>query len=56
MDTDKSGKLGVEELYEGLKKAGCAMKKSEVVNIINAVDKDGDRSLSYNEFIDLMRL
>ncbi|KAM3182640.1 hypothetical protein ACTXT7_011897 [Hymenolepis weldensis] len=56
MDTDKSGKLTVDEMYEGLKNAGCAMKKSEVENIIKSVDKDGDKSLTFQEFITLMRL
>nr|CUU00355.1 Calcium binding protein [Hymenolepis microstoma] len=56
MDKDKSGNLTVDELYEGLKNAGCDMKRSEVEDIINAVDKDRDKSLTYQEFVALMRL
>ncbi|VDL57365.1 unnamed protein product [Hymenolepis diminuta] len=56
MDIDKSGKLTVDEMYEGLKNAGCGMKKSEVEDIIKSVDKDGDKSLTFQEFITLMRL
>lgn len=56
MDTDKSGQLSVDEVFEGLKRAGCGMRKCEVINIVNSVDKDGDQSLTFEEFVTLMRL
>lgn len=56
MDVDKSGKLTVDELYEGLRKIGCRMPKREVEQIVHSVDTNGDRSLTYKEFISLMRL
>ncbi|CDS37360.1 16 kda calcium binding protein [Echinococcus multilocularis] len=56
MDVDKSGKLTVDELYEGLRRIGCEIPKQEVVQIVHSADKDGDHSLTYKEFISLMRL
>ncbi|KAL5969874.1 16 kDa calcium-binding protein [Taenia solium] len=56
MDVDKSGKLTVDELYEGLLKIGCRMPKREVEQIVHSADTNGDHSLTYKEFIGLMRL
>ncbi|KAL5107344.1 Calmodulin-4 [Taenia crassiceps] len=56
MDVDKSGKLTVDELYEGLSKIGCGMSKEEVEKIVRSADTNGDRSLTYKEFVSLMRL
>ncbi len=56
MDKDHSGHLSVDELYVGLRNAGIAMKKEDVVNIVNSVDDDGNQSLSFNEFATLMRM
>ncbi len=38
MDKDHSGHLSVDELYVGLRNAGIAMKKEDVVDIVNSVD------------------
>ena len=56
MDADGSGELTIDELYEGLRKAGCGMSKEEVMRIVDTVDSSKDRRLTYNEFKELMRL
>ncbi|VDD84037.1 unnamed protein product [Mesocestoides corti] len=56
MDKDNSGKLTVDELYEGLRKAGNNISKDDVIKIVSSVDDDGDRSLTMKEFIALMRV
>ena len=56
MDVDGSGELTIDELYEGLRKAGCEMRKEEVARIIDSVDSSKDHRLTFNEFRELMRL
>ncbi|KAM3182641.1 hypothetical protein ACTXT7_011898 [Hymenolepis weldensis] len=56
MDVDKSGKLTVDEMYQGLLKSGCELSKDRIVDIVKSADDDGDRSLTFKEFSTLMRL
>lgn len=56
MDTDKSGKLTADELYEGLRKSGCELSREKVMDIIKSADDNGDHSLTFTEFTTLMRL
>lgn len=56
MDVDKSGKLTVDEMYQGLLKSGCELSKDKIVDIVKSADDDGDRSLTFKEFSTLMRL
>jgi len=55
IDTDKSGTLSKEELKIGLAKFlrvfNLELSRAEFEKIFAAFDKDGDGTLSYNEFI-----
>ncbi|RWW71879.1 hypothetical protein BHE74_00020397 [Ensete ventricosum] len=54
MDTDNSGTLTVEELKAGLPKLGnlgIKISESEVKQLIEAADVDGNGSIDYMEFI-----
>ncbi|VDN97146.1 unnamed protein product [Rodentolepis nana] len=56
MDVDKSGKLTIDEMYQGLLKSGCELSKDRIESIVKSADDDGDRSLTFKEFCTLKRL
>lgn len=51
MDTDNSGTITYEELKEGLAKQGANLTESEVRQLMEAADVDGNGSIDYTEFI-----
>ncbi|KAH7287203.1 hypothetical protein KP509_32G043400 [Ceratopteris richardii] len=51
MDTDNSGTLTYDELKAGLAKQGAKLNESEVRQLMEAADVDGNGSIDYTEFI-----
>ncbi|KAK3205266.1 hypothetical protein Dsin_019312 [Dipteronia sinensis] len=51
MDTNKRGKINLEELRVGLQKIGQHIPEADLQILMNAADVDGDGSLNYGEFV-----
>ncbi|KAJ7952234.1 putative Calcium-dependent protein kinase [Quillaja saponaria] len=51
MDTDNSGTITFEELKAGLPKLGTKLSESEVMQLMEAADVDGNGTIDYIEFI-----
>ncbi|KAL0459193.1 UNVERIFIED_CONTAM: Calcium-dependent protein kinase [Sesamum latifolium] len=51
MDTEKRGKVNLEELKTGLKNLGHQIPDTEIQILMDAADVDGDGSLNYVEFV-----
>ncbi|KAM5588698.1 calcium-dependent protein kinase 21-like [Rosa sericea] len=51
MDTDKSGTITYEELKTGLARIGSRLSETEVRQLMDAADVDGNGSIDYIEFI-----
>ncbi|XP_059632880.1 calcium-dependent protein kinase 24 [Cornus florida] len=51
MDTDKNGKLTIEELRDGLKMIGQPVPDTDVEMLMEAADVDGSGTLSCEEFL-----
>ncbi|KAE8675721.1 Calcium-dependent protein kinase 3 [Hibiscus syriacus] len=51
MDTDNSGTITFEELKAGLPKLGTKLSESEVRQLMEAADVDGNGTIDYIEFI-----
>lgn len=51
MDTDNSGTITFDELKEGLTKLGTKISESEVRQLMEAADVDGNGSIDYVEFV-----
>ena len=51
MDIDNSGIVTFEELKNGLARFGSKISESEVRQLMNATDVDGDGTIDYLEFI-----
>ncbi|CAN1830618.1 Calcium-dependent protein kinase 34, partial [Linum perenne] len=51
MDTDNSGTITLEELKLGLAKQGTKLTESEVKQLMEAADADGNGIIDYDEFI-----
>ncbi|KAA3457066.1 calcium-dependent protein kinase 3-like isoform X1 [Gossypium australe] len=51
MDTDNSGTISFEELKTGLPKLGTKLSESEVRQLMEAADFDGNGAIDYIEFI-----
>ncbi|KAF5472794.1 hypothetical protein F2P56_009482 [Juglans regia] len=51
MDTDKSGTITYEELKTGLARTGSRLSESEVKQLMEAADVDGNGTIDYIEFI-----
>ena len=49
-DTDKDGKLSVEELVKMLTKAGLALPNARTEMLVRAFDENGDGALDFGEF------
>ncbi|KAH9741332.1 calcium-dependent protein kinase 8 [Citrus sinensis] len=51
MDTNKRGKINLEELRLGLLKGGQNIPEADLQILMEAADVDGDGSLNYGEFV-----
>ncbi|KAL8045958.1 hypothetical protein ABFX02_08G148100 [Erythranthe guttata] len=51
MDTDKSGTITYEELKSGLARLGSKLSETEVKQLMEAADVDGNGTIDYIEFI-----
>ncbi|KAF5734223.1 Calcium-dependent protein kinase 3 [Tripterygium wilfordii] len=51
MDTDNSGTITFEELKAGLPKLGTKLSESEIRQLMDAADVDGNGNIDYVEFI-----
>ena len=51
MDTDNSGTVTFEELKNGLARFGSKISETEVRQLMNVVDVDGNGTIDYLEFI-----
>ena len=51
MDADRSGKVTIDELRQGLDRHGAKMAKAEVEALMATMDMQGDGSLDYEEFL-----
>lgn len=51
MDTDKSGTITYEELKTGLARLGSKLSETEVKQLMDAADVDGNGTIDYIEFI-----
>ncbi|KAK4419575.1 Calcium-dependent protein kinase [Sesamum alatum] len=51
MDTEKRGKVNLEELKTGLKNLGHQIPDTDIQILMDAADVDGDGSLNYGEFV-----
>ncbi|KDP20751.1 hypothetical protein JCGZ_21222 [Jatropha curcas] len=51
MDTDKSGTITYEELKTGLARLGSKLSETEVKQLMEAADVDGNGTIDYIEFI-----
>ncbi|KAI3721910.1 hypothetical protein L2E82_32929 [Cichorium intybus] len=54
MDTDGSGQITLEELKEGLVKAGANFKDLDMNKLMESADIDNDGTIDYGEFIAAM--
>ncbi|KAB1222513.1 Calcium-dependent protein kinase 1 [Morella rubra] len=54
IDTDNSGCITLEELKNGLERAGCILKDSEISGLMQAADIDNSGTIDYGEFIAAM--
>ncbi|GAB4834120.1 Calcium-dependent protein kinase 20 [Ancistrocladus abbreviatus] len=54
MDADDSGHITLEELKNGLEKAGANLKDSEILGLMQAADIDNSGTIDYGEFIAAM--
>lgn len=55
-DKDNNGLITKEELRLGLKQLGENMSEKDVAELVEAADLDGDGNISFEEFVELMRL
>ena len=55
-DENKDGKISVEELRAYFVSVGDSMSREEAERVINEFDKDGDNSLEFGEFVELIQV
>lgn len=53
-DTDGSGSIDVKELKVAMRALGFQVKKEEVRKMIADIDKDGNESIDFDEFVQMM--
>jgi len=54
LDKDGDRKLSVDEVENGLRAADIPAQRSDVMQLVRLHDNDGDNSLSFDEFADLL--
>ncbi|KAJ7975914.1 putative Calcium-dependent protein kinase [Quillaja saponaria] len=54
IDADNSGQITLEELKNGLERAGANIKESEINGLMQAADVDNSGTIDYGEFIAAM--
>lgn len=54
LDKDGDRKLSVDEVENGLRAADIPAQRSDVMQLVRLHDTDGDNSLSFDEFVDLL--
>lgn len=54
-DTDASGQIDLKELRGAMQSLGYESKNETVFTMLQELDKDGNASLDFEEFLDLMR-
>ena len=55
-DDDRSRSLNLEELQEGVRDYGVDMSDEEVQQLFSTIDKDGSGSISFDEFLQQLRV
>jgi len=53
-DTDQSGSIDIRELRAAMQSLGYESKNETIFTMLAQLDKDGDASLDFEEFLDLM--
>ena len=53
-DTDGSGNIDAKELKAAMRALGFQVKKADVRKMIADIDKDGNGSIDFEEFLDMM--
>ena len=53
-DTDKSGEIDVGELKQALQNLGIDAKNQTLQNMLADIDKNGNATIDFDEFIDMM--
>lgn len=51
MDKDKSMSLSIEEFVKGLQETGITMNNSELLKLVQSLDKDNDGEINYSELV-----
>nr|GMD47863.1 calcium-dependent protein kinase 20-like [Ipomoea batatas] len=54
IDSDNSGHITMDELQNGLEKAGANLKESEIYSLMQAADIDNSGTIDYGEFVAAM--
>ena len=54
-DTDQSGQIDLKELRSAMQSLGYESKNETVFTMLQELDKDGNASLDFEEFLDLMK-
>jgi len=54
-DTDRSGFIDVDELQAALTKLEISMAREKLLAMVNEADKDGDKVISFDEFISVVQ-
>merc|ERR1712100_435257 len=52
-DTDQSGEIDLKELKAAMQSLGYESKNETIFTMITELDKDGNASLSFDEFLEL---
>merc|ERR1712118_511743 len=53
-DTDQSGEIDLKELKAAMQSLGDESKNDTIFTMLNELDKDGNASLDFEEFLELM--
>merc|ERR1719265_3132365 len=53
-DTDQSGAIDVRELKAAMRALGFEIKKEELKKMISDIDNDGNGSIEFGEFLEMM--
>jgi Ca2+-binding EF-hand superfamily protein len=56
MDDSSDHKLSFEEFKKGMDDYGCGYSKDECQQLFNKFDKDGSGSISFDEFLEGIRV